>query len=197
MSVVWRILGWLVVAGFVVVVLLLIRSAFRKLEGKLAVQARKRRGTIETRFWYPRLCIRHGERDVFVTVTFGGNRQSPAFSHIRWHNAFSYEIRVCPDLPGAGVLKAIGLQDIETGDAEFDREFIVQAPDAEVARRCLPEPVRHGLVALRKWSVVLSVGREGFDLGVPGVSVDSDAFDAILDVALELIDLIGAGDGMS
>lgn len=192
-----RILGWFLAAGFVAIIVWLVRSALKRLEGRLAVVAQKRGGEIETRFWYPRLRIPHGGRDVFVNASFGGNRQSPPSSHLRWYKAFPYEIRVCSDLPGTGLLKDLGLQDLETGDAEFDRAFIVQGPDAETARRCLPEPVRSKLLALRKWSVVLALGREGFDLRVPGVSVDSDAFDAILDAGLELIDLIGAGNSTS
>ena len=93
---------------------------------------------------------------------------------------------------GSGVLKAVGLQDIETGDGPFDEAYIVQAPDRELALRYLTDQVRGKLLALRDRCPVISLGKEGHEYREPTVPSDGAAFDPIIDAGLALFDLFTA-----
>ena len=91
---------------------------------------------------------------------------------------------------GSGVLKAVGLQDIETGDGPFDEAYIVQAPGRELALKYLTDEVRVKLLALRERCPVVSLGKEGYEYRQPTVPQDGRAFDPIIDAGLGLFDLV-------
>lgn len=67
-----------------------------------------------------------------------------------------FEGKIYSELPLAGLWRALGAQDVETGDAAFDERFTVKASSESAMRELLGEEVRSALLAFDE-PVVVSI----------------------------------------
>lgn len=81
------------------------------------------------------------------------------------HKRCSFRLRLLPETAWRRVRRFFGAQDLQTGDAAFDRAFIVQADRESKARAVLARDVRAALVDLARFgSLSLELGPNGIVL---------------------------------
>ncbi len=108
-------------------------------------------------------------RDVLVdhyTVSTGKSAQ--VFTRLRAAvpHAGALRLRVYPKHIFSGIGKALGFQDVPTGDADFDERFVVKANDERLARAWLTASVRAAIAKAGKYGFTLKDGQLTAQYGV-------------------------------
>ncbi len=125
-----------IVVTLVVVVLIALAvvaaaSAAHKRDAGLERLARRLRGKVQPGglMAYPELCFPHGGRTATLKYTGGGENESPrTYLTIPWPNG-CLRCEIFPEGPLTPLRKLIGMQDIEIGSPQFDRQFIITGND--------------------------------------------------------------------
>jgi Protein of unknown function (DUF3137) len=136
-----------------------------------------------------KLLVEHG--DWIITLDFhshGGYRTNAIYTRFRaaFDNPEDFHFKVVPQGALNTVGKLLGLQDVETGDPEFDKAFIVKSNDEARVKEVLDDPVLRQFLREESESFVglVSVGGDrrneypdGVDevlMEIPGKVVDTD-----------------------
>ncbi|MDQ3035403.1 MAG: DUF3137 domain-containing protein [Myxococcota bacterium] len=94
----------------------------------------------------------------------------------------------------AGLARLVGVQDIQLGDAEFDRRFVVKGGPDVLVREALTPPVRRALVALDEAHAALSLEDDRLTVAIPQLITDADALDRSIASAVRAIAPLARGD---
>lgn len=91
-----------------------------------------------------KLMVEHG--DWIITLDFhthGGYRTQAIYTRLRaaFENPEDFHFKVVPQGLAETVGKLLGMQDVETGDPEFDKTFIVKSNDEPRVGEVLDDPV--------------------------------------------------------
>jgi hypothetical protein len=140
-------------AAFVVFLIWLIRRQRRMANEAWAEAAARTDGTFEPKHgpWYKRRRLLRA-RPEGVVVDVDHYAQSTGSSTVVYTRARAdvahaggLELRVFPRHLFSGLSKALGFQDIRTGDAEFDEDYVVRSNDLGLARAWLSKNVRDAI----------------------------------------------------
>jgi hypothetical protein len=84
---------------------------------------------------------------------------------LRLRKSCNFRLRLSPETGWARVRRFFGAQDLQTGDAAFDRTFMVQSNSESSARAVLTREVRAAMIALDGFTPVT------LDLGPAGIAL--------------------------
>jgi hypothetical protein len=177
--------------GIALVVVLLVTQGRRRTETFQAITS-KYRGAVSSDFW-------SGSRiDLDVDgvpseVSFhSGSKHSLPRTRIRFHWRPPGVLRLSPEGLFTGLQKAFGAQDLQTGDPEFDRRFVVQGSPEAWVRQTLDDGTRRHLIGISE----LGGGNRtsGLEAGPSGLlitrylnlSLDRDLLDAFIGKSFEV-----------
>ena len=185
-------MGWLVIALVVVIFYAMIRSGVKLLGWVTGTRFRayrqlatKYHGRYENRGMSdpPTVSFNYNGSTVRVGLApqFPGQPTFPRTRVVaRFARGLPFRLELAPVGRPAPAQPPKGTRPVRVGDAEFDRAFIVQANDPEMARDFLTAPVRWALVNLQKLGppggMLLSINPERMLVQVDrnlGASVDS------------------------
>ncbi len=161
----------------------------------LQAAARRFGGAVVSSFW-------SGDRVEFsvegvpAELTYhSGSKNTPAYTRVRFRFTPPGLLRIVPEGFFASLRKAFGAEDIELGDAAFDRAFLVQGSPASWVREVLDEASRGRLLRIAALAAGFWRGpAASVDAGPGGVVIacprhlagDAGQLDAFLDEAVAL-----------
>ena len=133
---------FMVMAVLVVIAIIYGAKAASKRDAELEQLARRLRGNLQPSglFKYPELRIPHLGRTATLKYTAGGeNESNKTHLTIPWPSG-RLRCEIFLEGPFSGLRKLIGMQDIEIGSPDFDRQFIITGND-EAAIKAFLTPV--------------------------------------------------------
>jgi hypothetical protein len=128
------------------------RSRQQALNQSFERLARRFGGQVRAAAWFetPGITFSRGGTRVRVDMFSTGPRRSRHYTqvHLDWPDA-TMRLEVFPDRIWSRMGRMIGMQDIEIGSAQFDRDYIVQSSDVAAVRAFLSGAVQHQINLLR------------------------------------------------
>lgn len=79
-----------------------------------------------------------------------------------------------------GVLKFLGMQDIDVGDAAFDKAFIVKGTNEPLVRQVVHAQMRAELMGLAGRGATVTVLDDRLEAWLPGIISDGKTLDELL-----------------
>jgi hypothetical protein len=118
------------------------------------------------------------------TVSTG--KSSQTFTRLQADVVFpgKLRLRVFPKHALSGLSKALGFQDVATGDADFDERFVVKANDEAMARSWLTPRVRQAIARAAKYSFSIKDGKLSAQRS--GLETDADVLQAAVRATAEV-----------
>jgi len=110
---------------------------------------------VEGRFWKGgKVQVRHGEWTIVLdTFESGGgpNSGSTTYTRVRapYVNKDGFRFTIYRKSVFSGIGKALGMQDVEVGYPEFDKEFIIQGNDEDKLRALFANPRIRQLIEMQ------------------------------------------------
>ena len=101
----------------------------------------------------------------------------------------SVSLRVTPEVRIFGVGTVFG-QDVQVGNEEFDRNFVVQGSSEDGVRRLLSSEVQHCLLAVRNEEYSLEIERGTMVLGVGRRLDAAREMDTFIELGLRIMNLM-------
>lgn len=140
--------------------------------------------------WYNR--VRRIDAEVDGTAvavdhyTVSTGKSSTTFTRLRAEVLFpgKLHLRVYPKHALSGLSRALGFQDVPTGDADFDEQFVVKANDEDMARSWLSPRVRQAIRRAAKYSFTIKDG--ALTAQRVGLEEESDRLEAAVHATAEL-----------
>lgn len=177
--------------SFALVIVLIVTQGRRCTETLQAVAA-KRGGAVNSDFWSgSRIDLSVDGVPAEVSFHSGGKHTIPR-TRIRFHGRLPGVLRLSPEGLFTGLQKAFGAQDIQTGDPEFDRRFVVQGSPEPWVRRVLDAETRRHLAGIAEMGGGNRMA--GLEAGPSGVlitrymnlSLDQILLDAFIGKSIEV-----------
>ncbi len=149
--------GFGVVAGFVWLIVLMVRENQRRVDNLRTLAGRYQGTYTPPGFLSGGVTrVRLGDLEGALTC-YSGSKNSPPYTRLEIAHGISGRLRVTPQGFFSQVRMLFGAEDLELGDAEFDPAFHIEAENATFARRVLTPEVRRLLLASRPWGPSLDV----------------------------------------
>jgi hypothetical protein len=179
-------------------IIFFVMSYRRKKNMELLEQISLRRGgTIKKGllFNYPTLTFSYGSHEVSVHST-PGSKNSPPKTRISCllNSGRDFKMSVYKESIVLKSFKFFGAQDIEVGNDEFDREFMVKGDDDSSVKALLTPQIQQRLLTLTRRGMNLSLNQRELQLAVNYIPSSEMDYDPILDAFTAVLDVVKAGN---
>ena len=177
----------IVVVIALVVVLSLWR--YRTIRRLMEEQAMKRSGTVVGSFLLP--VLKFSYRDLPAVVTsVPGTKYRPAKTEvtITLVKPAPGDIKVVTESLGTRLGKAFGASDVQLNSDEFDREFLIQAPDESFARNLLNYTLQNKLQGMKQQKPRIILEGTWLAVAVPRIIKKEEQYDQLFDLAFCVVD---------
>lgn len=181
------IIGLMIVIGIFGVYYAL--NQMKKAKALIDGQALKRNGTLRGRLAYPELLFPHLDHHVKVR-SFGGGKDSPpqTWVEVTLNQTIEETIRIYRESWASGLGKALGLQDIQIGNDQFDNQFIIKGSDEYFVMNLLTFDIQNKLIEIREYVPLLKIRKNRLKLQVQHIPRSEEEYDQLIETVLKVID---------
>lgn len=147
-------LAWVLIVIAIVAAIVIFQAHQTKTHNETYRRVARRfggRATEGSGFARPTLSFEHQGAWVLVDVHATGGKHKTYYTqvHIAWPDKAT-RCEVYPERFTSRLGKMLGMQDVEIGSPEFDRDFIITGSSARDLRELLAPPVQHSIYNLRR-----------------------------------------------
>ena len=189
-----------VIGGIVAIFLASAAARSKELNETFAILARRYRGRLHEATWFDRPSVTFDHQGTWVRVdihsTGGKNPTLYTQVHIGWPEP-GFRMEVYPEGFFNRMGKFLGMQDIEIGSSQFDRDYIITGNDAGMLRETLSAEAQAAIYELRALTgnEQIYVAIRNYELLVKkqGLLEDTYSLQRLTDLALQVFEAAIAG----
>jgi hypothetical protein len=164
---------------------------YRTIKRLMETQALKRSGAVVGTFLLPLLKFSYHALPVLVTSVPGNKyRHAKTEVGITLLKPTSSDITILKESVATRMGKALGTTDLELGNEEFDREFLIKTQDESFARNFINFTIQNKLLEMKQEKPRIILEGTWLTVQVPRVVKTEEGYDRLLDLAFALVDRI-------
>lgn len=175
-----------------VFIFFVIKHRSKEIKAYFTPQTIKRNATIESRvFGFPTLIIPF--EDLKVTVqTSSKTKNSPPHTDVSCQLPLNrdYGMSINPEHSLAKLGKIFGMKDLQSGNEEFDKIFIIQSNDEMITRNLLSHDLQAQLLSFKDFYTTVTVNKHSVQVSINQYRPPEHILDTLIETAFLLINRV-------
>lgn len=185
----------ILVVCFIIVIfpliIILSLKQYRSIKNLMGQQAMKRGGTVTGSFLLPVLKFPYRSLSIVVTSVPGSKyRQAKTEASMTLLTPAAANLTIVKESVGTRLGKALGATDVQIGNDEFDREFLIKTQDETFARNILNLTLQQKLLEMTQKKPRICLEGTWLAVQVPRVVKTEEEYDQLFDLAFTVVDRI-------
>jgi len=182
---------WLFIILIIILSLVFSFRRYKKIKDIMQNLALKRNGTVEGYFFHPVLVFPYHDLSVRVSSRQGSKNSPPETRvHTTLNNNLPSKVVIYKESIVSGLGKLVGMQDIQIGSDEFDKEFIIRGDDEQFVINLINYGIQNKLLGIKKEKPHVSIVGNSLDVYVQIFLKNEESYDQLIDIALAFVDRI-------
>jgi hypothetical protein len=178
----------LIVVFFIITIVFIYRQ-YTIMIRLLNVQAQKRGGTVERKYSTRFLTFRYKEFTMIVSVRQGSRYQSPETKATTMlHKSVPSKISIYRESLPSRISKALGGQDIQISNDEFNREFMIKGDDELFVLNLVDLVIQNKLLDMQHLRPHVLISGSTLDVHMNKVLRTEEQYDQLIDLATAFVD---------
>ena len=179
-----------IIVIFPLIIVLSLRQ-YRTMKNLMEQQAMKRGGTVTGSYLLPVLKFPYRNLSIVVTSVPGSKyRQAKTEASMTLQKPASANLTIVKESVGTRLGKALGATDVQIGNDEFDREFLIKTQEETFARNVLNFTLQQKLLEMKQQKPRICLEGTWLAVQVPRVIKTEEEYDQLFDLAFAIVDRI-------